>query len=298
MALTNIRQLYAVKLGSTVFQELQDASLSANVSDLIETPVGFTMPLFNSAMGQNPELTFGTHQIETILGVLGVAGGDGGIAKLFGRKIVNKTGPEAVASTVHNSFTAAASLGMINQISAGNRSRAIAQCRILFLKDGATAALVYAGNAALDAYTAADEHFVLGPVVLAGSVVEGTNDFSLSLNPVVEGADDDYETEPVFGAIRATQPVVSFTTTDPTIWSSHNTAFANAKVNLIKMQQNLTQYAAASLEHIVFSATSGRIKCESIGGSKQLTRVSLITNSPNGSTAPWIATLNSALVVT
>jgi hypothetical protein len=74
---------------------LQDATLSSNVQDLIETPVGSTMPLFNSCYCRSASRAWlsSSSQIKSALTLLGVAGGDAGIAKLLGRKVVNKTGP-------------------------------------------------------------------------------------------------------------------------------------------------------------------------------------------------------------
>lgn len=302
MALTKIYQLYAVKLGSTLYNELQDATINGNVSDLIEVPVGFNMPLFAAANGERPEIGFGTHQVKSILGQLGVAGGDAGIAKLLGRKIVNKTGPVAVGSSAHASWTASASLGVIQQITASNRQRAQASVRIVMLKSGATAALVYSGSASVDSYTAAVEHYVLGPIAIDGSTIEGTNDLQIAFNPATEESEDNYESEPIFAAVRATQPVVTFTTTDPGIWSLHNTEIgastANGlKVNLIRMEANKLQYASAGSNHIVFVGASGKVRCESIGGSKQLTRVVVIPVSPDGSAAPLTATVDTAVDV-
>jgi hypothetical protein len=302
MSLTKTSQLYAVKLGSTLFHMLGDATLSSNVQDLIETPVGSTMPLFNSALQERPDIGFTSHQIKSALTLLGVAGGDAGIAKLFGRKVVNKTGPAAVGGSVHNSWTSSASMGVINTISASNRQMATVQMRVICLKNGSTAALVYAGNSALDAYATAVENFVLGPILVNGSIIEGTNDLSIAFNPRVAEPDDDYETEPVFAAVEATQPVVSFTTTDKGIWALHNTEFLTAggplKVNLIAQEQNKKRYADADEEHILFTGGSGRIVCESVAGTKQLTRVRCITNSPDGTVAPLTATLDSALALT
>ncbi len=302
MSLTKTSQLYAVKLGSTLFHMLQDASLSANVQDLIETPVGGTMPLFNSALQTRPEISFTTPQLKSALTLLGVAGGDAGIAKLFGRKVANKTGPVAVGTGAHASFTASASMGVINSISASNRQRASLQMGVKLLKNGATAALVYSGTATLDSYTTAVENYVLGPILVNGSILEGTNDFQLAFNPRVSEPDDDYETEPIFTAVEATQPVITFSTSDPGIWALHNTGFLTAggplKVNLIAQKQNALRYADADANHILFTAGSGRIVCESIGGSKQMTRVRCICNSPDNSAAPVTATVDTALALT
>ena len=302
MALTRLNQLYAVKLGSTLFHQLQDATLSSNVQDLIETPVGSTMPLFNSALQQRPDIAFSTHQIKSAISLLGVIGGDAGIAKLLSRKVVNKTGPAAVAGTVHSSWTASASMGVINTISASNRQKAMAQMRVLMLKSGATSPLVYSGVVAVDAYTTAVENFVLGPILVNGVILEGTNDLSIAFNPKISEPDDDYETEPVFAAVEATQPVVSFSCTDPGIWALHNTEFLTAggplKVNLIAQKNNALREADAALKHILFTGGAGRIVCESVAGTKQLTRVRCILNSPDGTVAPLTATVDSALALT
>jgi hypothetical protein len=302
MSLTKTSQLYAVKLGSTLFHMLGDATLSSNVQDLIETPVGSTMPLFNSAIQQRPDIGFTSHQIKSALTLLGVAGGDAGIAKLFGRKVVNKSGPAAVGGGVHNSFTASASMGVINTISAGNRQKATCQTRVIMLKNGATAALVYSGVATLDAFTTAVENFVLGPILVNGDILEGTNDMSIALNPRISEPDDDYETEPVFAAVEATQPIVSFTTTDKSIWDLHNTEFLTAggplKVNLICQKNNGLREADDATKHILFTGGSGRLVCESVSGAKQVTRVRCILNSPDGTAAPLTATVDSALALT
>lgn len=302
MSLTETSQLYAVKLGSTLFHMLGDATLSSNVQDLIEIPVGSTMPLFNSALQVRPDVGFTTHQIKSALTLLGVAGGDAGIAKLLGRKVANKTGPVAVGTAQHHAWTASASMGVINQISAGNRQKATCQMRVILLKNGSTAALVYAGSQTVDAYTTAIENYVLGPILVGGNILEGTNDFSLAFNPRIAEPDDDFETEPVFAAVEATQPVVSFTTTKKSIWSLHNTEFLTAggplKVNLICQKNNSLREADDATKHILFTAGSGRIVCESVAGSKQLTRVRCICNSPDGTVAPVTATLDTALALT
>ena len=302
MSLTETSQLYAVKLGSTLFHMLGDATLSSNVQDLIETPVGSTMPLFNSALQVRPDVGFTTHQLKSGLTLLGVAGGDAGIAKLLGRKIANKSGPVAVGTSAHHAWTASASMGVINTISAGNRQKATCQIRVILLKDGSTAALVYAGSQTVDAYTTAVENYVLGPILVGGNILEGTNDFSLALNPRISEPDDDYETEPVFAAVEATQPMISFTTTKKSIWSLHNTEFLTAggplKVNLIQQKNNALRWGNTDEKHILFTAGSGRIVCESVAGSKQLTRVRCVCNSPDGTTAPVTAGVDVALALT
>jgi hypothetical protein len=302
MALTKITRLYAVKCGSTVFDQLGDATLSPNVQGLLITPPGGSIPLFSANVSERPDVSFSSAMVETILGLFGMAGGSAGITKLIGQEVVNLTGPTAIGSGAHSTWQSPAALGYVNAISASNRSLASAQVMLRLLRSGATPVITYAGTATITEALTGTEAFVMGPVVIDGDLIEGTNDLSVSLNPVVVESDPDYQTEPVFAAVKATAPAISFTTTDPDIWDLHNTEFgagadAGAFANLVKLDQNARQFAAASTEHINFEAANGRITCEQISGADQLTRVRLDPISEDNSTLAVVANVNAALVV-
>ncbi len=286
MSATNQFQLYAVKSGSTLIHQLSDATLSRNVQELVETPVGGTLPLFTGELGQRPDLTFSSHQLKSLLTLLGLAGADTGIAKLFGRKVTNKTGQAAVGSTVHASWTSAASMGYLTTISASNRGRAQANVRIVFLYDGTNPTIVYSGSASLDAFTTAVEQYILGGIVLGGSVLDATNDFTLNLNPQVLEPEDDFQFDPSFCAITKIEPTIEFSTADPSIWSSNGTETTNLKVNLLAVKKDGKREADADAKHIVLASTLGQVRCQSIGGTKQMTRVFVRLLSPNNSTSP------------
>lgn len=300
MALTKIHRLYAVKCGSTVFSQLNDAVLSANVRGMTHTPPGGSLALFTANMQERPSVSMTTTAIEQALTLFGVAGGSAGATTLFGQQMTSLSGPTAIGSSAHATWAAPAALGYINQISAGNRTPATAQCMLRLLRSGATAAITYAGTAAISDTLTGAEHFVMGPLVVGGSVIEGTNGLTIAFNPVVVDPDADYQVEPIFACINSAPPVFTFTSTDPDVWDLHNTEFDSGgsgafKANLIKIEANQQQYAAASTEHILFTSNLGRITCESVGGARQLTRVRIDPVSSDGSTAEAVATLNSAV---
>lgn len=295
MALTKVFQLYGVKSGSTVLHQLSDATLTRNVMEQLETPVGGVMPLFVAEMGQKPEISFTSHQLKSLFNLMGVDGADTGIVKLLGRKIANKTGPVAIGTGAHASWTVAASMGHIVSLSAGNRQRANAQCKINVLKDGSTTTIVYSGTATVDAVTAAAEQFILGPIVINGTVIEGTNDLSVNFNPAVIESDDDYAFDPVFAAVQKTEPTIEFSSTDPSVWSLDGTEFTAAKVNLIALNNNGQREADATTAHILLESLFGQIRCQSIGGTKQMTRVFLRCLSADNTVLPLTATVDNAV---
>lgn len=296
MSATNQFQLYAVKSGSTVIHQLADATLSRNVQEIVETPVGGVLPLFTGEVGQRPDLTFSSHQLKTLVTLLGLLGANTGIVKLFGRKITNKTGSAAIASTTHASWTSAASMGYLTTITASNRGRASANVRKVFLYDGTNATIVYSGSASLDSYTSALEQYILGGIVLAGSVLDGTNDFTLNLNPQVLEPEDDFQYDPTFCAITKIEPTIEFSTSDPSIWSSNGAAVTNLKVNLLAVKKNGQRELDADAKHIVIASTLGQVRCQSIGGTKQMTRVFVRLLSSDNSVSPVTITTDTAAV--
>lgn len=296
MSATNQFQLYAVKSGSTVIHQLADATLSRNVQEIVETPVGGVLPLFTGEVGQRPDLTFSSHQLKTLVTLLGLLGANTGIVKLFGRKITNKTGSAAIASTTHASWTSAASMGYLTTITASNRGRASANVRKVFLYDGTNATIAYSGSASLDSYTSALEQYILGGIVLAGSVLDGTNDFTLNLNPQVLEPEDDFQYDPTFCAITKIEPTIEFSTSDPSIWSSNGAAVTNLKVNLLAVKKNGQRELDADAKHIVIASTLGQVRCQSIGGTKQMTRVFVRLLSSDNSVSPVTITTDTAAV--
>ena len=298
MSLTKIFQLYGLKSGSTVLHQLQDATLSRNVMEQIETPTGGTMPLFAAEMGSKPDIAGTSQQLKSFLTLLGLGGANTGILKLFGRKVANQTGPVAVGTGAHASWTAAKSMGFLSTITAGNKQRATCQYKFQLLYDGTNPIIVYSGTATLDAFSAAAEQYILGAIVIEGNVIEGTNDLSINLNPAEMDSADDFLADPVFHAIQKTEPTIEFSTTDPGIWALDGTAITAGKVNLIRLEPNLKRYDDADAQHILLETTSGQIRCQSVGGNKQLTKVFIRCISPDNSAATLTATVDTAVELT
>jgi hypothetical protein len=297
MSLTKIFQLYAIKSGSTVLHQLQDATLSRNVMEQLETPTGGTKPLFTAELGSKPDISGTSGQLKSFLTLMGLSGADTGILKLLGRKLVNATGPVAIGTSAHASWTAAKSMGFISTITAGNKQRANLQYKFQLLYDGTNPIIVYAGTATLDNFTAAAEQYILGPISIEGTVIEGTNDLSINLNPAEMDSADDFQADPVFHAIQKTEPTIEFSTTDPGIWALDGTEITAAKVNLLGLEPNQKRYGDAETKHILFDATSGQIRCQSVGGTKQLTKVFIRCISPDNTDPSLSATVDSAVDV-
>jgi hypothetical protein len=300
MALTKIFQLFALKCGSTVYSQITDATLNTNVADMTVTPSGHIIPVFTAHNGQRPEVPFTTHQIESALTQFGLLGGDPGVCKLILQKQANKANRVAHATAEHVVYTVNAALGYGMQISASNRQHATFQGRLVLLHDGTNAPWIYSGSSAITDTPTGSENFVLGPIGYNGNILEGTNDFQLAINPTVDEPEDDFRSDPVFASILNIRPMITFTTTDPGVWSLHESEIASAdtlKVNLLRKKSNADRFADGDTEHINFAVTKGRVVCESIGGSRSSTRVRIVPVSSNGSLSPVIVTLDSAVDV-
>lgn len=301
MALTKIFQLFALKCGSTVYSQITDATLNTNVQDMTITPAGHIIPVFTASNGRKPEVPFTTHQVESALTQFGLLGADPGVCKLILQKQANKANRVAHATAEHVLYTVNAALGYGMQISASNRQQATFQGRLVLLHDGTNAPWIYSGSSAITDTPSGSENFVLGPISYNGTVIEGTNDFQLAINPTVDEPEDDFASDPVFATILNIKPQISFTTTDPGVWALHESVIAAAdlfKVNLLKKTANGDRYADGDTEHINFKVTTGRVVCESIGGARSSTRVRIVPVSSNGTLSPVIVTLDSAVDVT
>lgn len=301
MALTKIFQLFALKCGSTVYSQITDATLNTNVSDMVVTPAGHLMPMFTAHNGSKPEITFTTHQVNAALTQFGLLGANPGVCKLILQKQANKANRVAHATSEHAVYTVNAALGYGMQISASNRQQATFQGRLVLLYDGTNAPFIYSGASAITDTPSGGENFVLGPIAFNGTVIEGTNDFQLAINPAVDEPEDNFESAPTFASVLRADPRMSFTTTDPGVWSLHESAISSSdllKVNLLKKTANGDRYADGSTSHINFKAVSGRIVCESIGGSRSATRVRIMPVNDDPDESSVIYTLDSAVDIT
>lgn len=298
MALTKIFQLFALKCGSTVYSQITDATLNTNVTDMTITPSGHIIPVFTAHNGSKAEVPFTTHQIESALTQFGLLGGDPGVCKLILQKQANKANRVAHDTAEHVVYTVNAALGYGMQISASNRQQATFQGRLVLLYDGTNAPWIYSGASAITDTPSGGENFVLGPIAFNGTVIEGTNDFQLAINPTVDEPEDDFQSTPVFATVMNIKPMITFTTTDPGVWSLHESEIKSGdelKVNLLKKKASMDRFADGDSEHINFKVTKGRVVCESIGGARSSTRVRIVPVSSNGTLSPVIVTLDSAV---
>lgn len=300
MAITKMFKLVAIKTATTNYSQLADATLNTNAEQLTVHPTGGTIPVFTAANRERPEVTFGTHQVSSALSQFGLLGADPGVTKLICHKMSNKGSRVAVGTGEHVTFTVNSALSYLMSITAGNNQQAVAQGRMVLLYDGSNAPYIYSGSATIGETMTGGENYVLGPISIAGTIREGTNDFSLQINPVVEEPDDDYLITPVYAAMDRIAPIVSFTTTDPGIWSLNNTAISGngVRVNLVKKKANGDRELDAASEHILMTMTTGLITCEAIAGATSRTRVRVVPVSSNGTLSPVIVTLASPVVTT
>lgn len=294
MSVSKVFLLHGISTGSSFYSQLTDAGLNTNVEDMTVTPAGHTLPMFTAENGTRPEVPYTTHQLATALAEFGLLGADPGVCVLRLRAVANQGTRADNASGTHITYTCNNVLGYLQSISASNRQHATASIRLALLKDASNAAYIYSGAANISGTQSAGENFILGPIAHNGTVITGTDDFSLELNPTVLEPEQEFDSEPTFAAIENIRPTLSFVTTDVTAWSLHRVALTNSvKVNLLKKTPNGDRYGDGTSNHIKFVATSGRIVCENVQGNRSLVRVRVYAVSSDGTTSPVVATVNT-----
>lgn len=305
MTVSNVHVLHGLNTASNFYSQVESADPQLNTQDLTVIPSGHFAPMFTAANGQKPELTLTTNQLATLLAECGVAGAASGQVDLYYRKVDAFGDRVADATAEHVRFRSPAGLIYLQSISAGNHRVATAAARLLMMTDGATAACVYSGTAALTGITpTAAESYVLGAIKLNTATIKGCDDFELAFNAQVFEEQDESNDDISFAAIDMLQPVYSFTTTDASVWALHNTAVApgvsgvtdGMVCNLLRMEQDGAKYASGSAQHITLQSLYGRIHCQSISGKPSATRVSVVARSNSATTVPVTITVNTVAV--
>lgn len=286
MSVTAVYLLNRVKIGATNFEQLANAALQTNEESLDVTPAGYALQLFSATLNRSAQIPLTTHQIAGALTEVGLGTGtDTGVIDMEFAKAINKSGRVARSTAEHVRYRATSTLSYISSIAANNKQQATVEIAPMLLKDGANPAYTYTGNNALTGVPAANENFVLGPIAVNGVEYEGANDFQLNMNTqMLELNDVDHETEQCAAIVDSIRPEITFTTTNPDIWTLDKQNLPGPlKVNLRRKENRADSYADTATQHIVFSVRSdhGRIVCEEIGGpgiAKTRVRIPIISS--------------------
>lgn len=267
MAVATAHVLHGIQSSSpsAFISQISNARASTGIDVLVAKAAGFPEPLFTGNQHQEPGITFDSTQISTILGITGITIGSlvAGNTDLFFKKMTYMASRVANATASHTRLRMAEAFLVCNRISAGHRQEAVAQCRIGAIWDGTNEPLVPAGSTALSGTSTSAEHFFAGPVFANGTQINGIQDIEIDFGRTLIEAGGESELYNTFVAEEGIAPVITIRTLDLpwTTFGLNGTALSSLSVYLRK-QGTTTKVAAATTEHIKFSATSGLIVLE------------------------------------
>lgn len=289
--------------GSTFYSQLGSADPSINTELMSTIAAGDTHPRFLAANGSREEIPFETGQLATLIGQAGLLGCDAGPVDLLYRKVNNLSGRVAAATEEHSRLRATEALMYLMSISAGNRGEASARGRIVPVYDGTNATLIRTGSLAITDTPTTAEAFVLGPISVNTTKLQGCDGLEVNLNPKPWEFSDESDSSTTFAAINTIAPVISFTTTDVTALSYNKTAISSSnkfRAHLIRRKKNEERYLDNESQHIRFEAVSGIILVQAISGlSPKQFRVEIHCSGTDGSFSdvPLTISVNSAIAL-
>lgn len=302
MPIASVDLLHGIVNGATFISQFTSQEVSPGIQAMVANAAGQVHPQFAANMGQQPEIRFTTPQVKSILDLVsstGIYDLSGGNTDLYFKVAADQGTRTASASAAHHRFRAAQGLLILERISAGHRSEAQAQCRIICAYDGTNSPLVYAGSTALSGTPASGEHFVLGECHLNGSEIDGVQNLDMDYGQNVMQAGSGGELYDTFNALLQSTPTVTITALNSAFWGTatlNGLDLSSASLYLRKMART-GRVADGTAEHIKFTLADGLIYIGSTSGEGMSPNQSTILVRPIASSDTGTAiTLSSTAV--
>jgi hypothetical protein len=303
MSVGTVYALHGVVNSATFITQIDSARPSPNTEHLDGIPAGFPYPLFTSTFAQNPGISIETPQLKTILDLSGalesIVDLSGANTDLYFKKIADLGRRVADATTEHIRFRMAQSFLSLNQITAGDRQRAVASCYLGTTYNGSVAPLVPAGSVALSGTPTAAQHYVAGPVKINTVLLPGVQDITIDFQRQLVELSGDGELFNTFAACGQYFPVITVRCTAHA-WDTYGlsgTVLTAGDFWLRKVAPT-GRVADATQEHIQFSATTGLIlPVESSGGGNEpsITTYRIALVGTNATTEPITVDTTAAI---
>lgn len=266
MATTKQFYLHGLQFGddSSWITQLTDLTPAANIDYLTARSAGAVVPSFRGGQNVIPDITFTTTQVKKVLDKCASYNGlylplSASYVDLYYRAVTNLGMPTAIASGVHLQIRARRCVMYWTAIRAQQGQPATIDCRIVPTWDNTNAPLLATDDQAIPASALATEQFTMGPVKLNGSLIDGSDNWGLELNPQIEEIVSDGDVFPTFVGCREHDPILTVANPDIEKWDSGIIGLGGLQVTTLlfwlrkKTVDQTGNVANATEEHISFT---------------------------------------------
>lgn len=223
MAIGNVSQLHTLYWNSaTHINQLEDLTPAAVTERIVKHCAGTYYPNFTSIMAQNPEISFSTGQLQSLLGLWDASApvilASSSNTDLHYKVVTNK----GTATSSGERLRVASSALVLDSITAGHQQLAMARCRLIPVYDGTNDPIVGATATANPTSTPVNQHYGLGPVTIDGTEMDGVIDVSIATNMQLVRKGDASEPWPRGIYMLQWQPTFTIRTHNITNWDTYD----------------------------------------------------------------------------
>lgn len=276
MAVTSAHVLYAIQTPAGIIDQITSSNLDLGIEELVQAGDGKVDPEYAATINQSPVLNFTTPALSKALAIAGINGlGVSTPFDFFFQKVA--LGGTRATGTNHVKLTFSNGLLLPRRMRATDGSEATIEYDMLAIApDDSNSPLVVAANQALAGTPLETEKFTVGPVKVAGTLINGITDIDVDFAIQEMMLRGDGSAFPTFAAIQERRPQITLRTLDSLLLSTFKTtevvgagttdhhgqiALSAANPGIVsfrKIAQGGVRVNPTSASHVVLTINEGR----------------------------------------
>jgi len=278
----------AYKHSATPFKGIQESSVNPNMQQIIMAASGAVSPSFVGVGRLQPQVSFMSTAIKTILNALGPTIAFAGAAMADDKIYFQKIADDGIRGGAASHICATMANGLIVPVSI-NAPALPAPATISCLAtprsaDGSASPLALAADASLEEGQDFDtECYVLGPATINGSELEGDESWSLNLNiglDIVWGSGHVFPTMTGIMSITPSFTIQTFDIGKFVTWAEDGVAQTDTDSTFVLQDQ--LEGGVRGSSPITFTVDAGMAHFETIGGSQGSKGAGTVIMTPIG----------------
>lgn len=273
MATSNVYTLGPVVTAAGQINQIQSYDIDPGILTMVHCGDGQVDYQHAAVLAQEPRMAFATTAIARALGIAGISGyAVAAAADFYFQKVA--AGGTRTGGATSLKLTTSKGILIPTSLEADNDNYARLGMELIALStDGAAAALTPAADQTMPAITATDQGFVVGPIAINGTVMEGVESLSVNFGLGLVVKRDGGEVYPTFAGILKRKPSLTFRTTNVGLMASLGQAVAQGITDstfyLRKVSKNGDRVALITAEHVKISLDDGLLTSRPVGTNEE-----------------------------